>query len=313
MLNYINKQTNLLVGYYHKLSRWGKILFITLILMIVVTIFKKDNTTEGFQQSAQFVDKKGTEMYDDFYVDIYDYLVYNNVKNDYEIGEIINKTGATEESIVLDIGSGTGHHVGELTDKKIKAIGIDISPTMVEKAKQNYPKSKFQVGNITDPNLFPSSTFTHITCFYFTIYYVEDKQLFFQNCMNFLKPGGYLIIHLVNRNKFDPILPPGNPLIAISPQRYAKERITDTKIKFDDFEYSADFKFKPEQNMAIFEEKFKNDNNDKVRKQEHVFYMETQESILKQAQDAGFILDSKIDLLKVSYEYQYLYILTKPN
>ena len=313
MLNYINKQTNLLVSCYNKLSRWGKILFIALILIIVVTIFKKNNTTEGFQQSAQFVDKKGTEIYDDFYVDIYDYLVYNNVKNDYEIGEIINKTGATEESIVLDIGSGTGHHVGELTDKKIKAIGIDISPTMVEKAKQNYPKSKFQVGNITDPNLFPSRTFTHITCFYFTIYYVEDKQLFFQNCMNFLKPGGYLIIHLVNRNKFDPILPPGNPLIAISPQRYAKERITDTKIKFDDFEYSADFKIKPEQNMAIFEEKFKNDNNDKVRKQEHVFYMETQESILKQAQDAGFILDSKIDLLKVSYEYQYLYILTKPN
>jgi SAM-dependent methyltransferase len=313
MINYINKQTNLLVKYYNKLSTWGKILFIALFLMIIVTVFKRNNNAEGFQQESQFVEKRGLDMYDDFYVDIYDYLVYNHVKNDYEIGEIVNKTSPTSESIVLDVGSGTGHHVGELTDKNVKAIGIDMSQAMVARAKQNYPKSKFQVGDITDPTLFPSNTFTHITCFYFTIYYIQNKDLFFQNCINFLKPGGYLIVHLVNRNKFDPILPPGNPLIAISPQRYAKERITETKIKFDDFEYSADFKFKPDENLAIFEEKFKNDNNDKVRKQEHTFYMETQESILKQAQDAGFILDAKIDLLKVSYEYQYLYILTKPN
>ena len=51
----------------------------------------------------------------------------------------------------------------------------------------------------------------------------------------------------------------------------------------------------------------------KTRKNEHTFYMESQEAILNQAKDAGFLLDSKIDLINVSYEYQYLYILTKPN
>jgi SAM-dependent methyltransferase len=314
MIKSINNQANLLVGSYFKLSIWGRILFISVFLLIVVSIFKRSNDgREGFQQSSQFVEKSGTEMYDDFYADIYDYLVYNNVKDDFEIGEIINKTSPTEQSIVLDIGSGTGHHVDELASKNIKAIGVDISPNMVQKAKQNYPKSEFQVGDIMDPNLFESAKFTHVLCLYFTIYYFKDKQLFFQNCMNFLKPGGYLVIHLVNRNKFDPILPPGNPLIAISPQRYAKERITNTKIKFDDFEYEADFKLDTNDNSASFVEKFKNDNNDRVRKHEHKFYMETQEAILSQARDAGFILDSKIDLIKVSYEYQYLYVLTKPN
>ena len=117
----------------------------------------------------------------------------------------------------------------------------------------------------------------------------------------------------MNRKKFDPILPPGNPLIAISPQRYAKERITVTKIKFNDFEYDANFNLDENKNVATFTEKFKNDSDSKVRKQEHVFYMETQEDILGQAKDAGFILDSKIDLIKVSYEYQYLYILIKPS
>jgi len=313
MLKHINKQFNLLFVYYNKLSNWGKILVFSILLIILASIFKQNNGREGFQQSDQFIVKNGTDMYDDFYVDIYDYLVYNNVKDDYEIGEIINKTTPTEQSIVLDVGSGTGHHVGELTNKKINAIGLDISPNMVAKAKENYPSSKFKVGDILNPNAFPPGHFTHTTCLYFTIYYFKDKRQFFQNCMGFLKPGGYLIIHLVNRNKFDPILPPGNPLIAISPQRYAKERITTTKIKFDDFEYDADFKLDAKKNTATFVEKFKNDNNEKVRKHEHQFYMESQEEILSQAQNVGFLLDSKIDLIKVSYEYQYLYVLTKPN
>jgi hypothetical protein len=127
-----------------------------------------------------------------------------------------------------------------------------------------------------------------------------------------LKPGGFLILHLVNRDKFDPILPPGNPLVAISPQRYAKQRITTTKVKFNDFQYDADFQLNKKENSATFIEKFKSDLDGHVRVNEHAFYMETQEAILKQAQKVGFILDSKIDLLKVAYEYQYLYVLVKP-
>jgi hypothetical protein len=41
--------------------------------------------------------------------------------------------------------------------------------------------------------------------------------------------------------------------------------------------------------------------------------MESQESILMEAQEAGFILQGQADLTKAQYEYQYLYILTKPN
>lgn len=312
MINYIQKQIASMIRYYFKLSNWGKLTLIALFLIIVVSIFKRE-PSEGFQQSQQFLEKKGNEIYDDFYVDIYDYLVYNEIKDDYEIGEIVNKTHATEKSLILDVGCGTGHHVGEMTKHKLNAIGIDVSPSMISRAKENYPSSNFLVKNILDTKAFPFNHFTHITCFYFTIYYFKDKKIFFQNCMNFLKPGGYLVIHLVNRKKFDPILPPGNPLIAISPQRYATERITVTKIKFNDFEYDANFNLDENKNVATFTEKFKNDSDSKVRKQEHVFYMETQEDILGQAKDAGFILDSKIDLIKVSYEYQYLYILIKPS
>ena len=41
--------------------------------------------------------------------------------------------------------------------------------------------------------------------------------------------------------------------------------------------------------------------------------METEEAILDIAQGVGFILQGKVDLMKAAYDYQYLYILTKPN
>jgi len=301
------------------MSDWGKILFFVVIFMVVVALMnffvpKNKNRTgiEGFTQKAQFESKESViDIYDDFYANIYDHLVFSYIKNEYEIGEIIEKTHLTEESRVLDIGSGTGHHVGSLLERRITAEGIDLSPNMVAKSKTNYPGATFTLGDIMNKEAFAIGQFTHITCLYFTIYYLKDKPLFFRNCISFLKPGGYLIIHLVNRDKFDPVLPAGNPLVSISPQKYAKERVTTTKIAFNDFAYDADF-IMGSSDCSTFVEKFKNTETGHTRKHEHNYYMETQEMILTQAQNEGFILDSKIELLNVSYEYQYLYVLVKP-
>ena len=41
-------------------------------------------------------------------------------------------------------------------------------------------------------------------------------------------------------------------------------------------------------------------------------YMESEKDILAMAKQSGFIMLGKIDLIKVGYEYQYLYILQKP-
>ena len=191
-------------------------------------------------------------------------------------------------------------------------MGIDVSPSMINEAKKNYPALNFTVGDALNESQFKNQTFTHILCLYFTIYYFKDKRKFFDNCMDWLMPGGYLILHLVDREKFDPILPPGNPLYIVSPQKYAKERITKTKITFNDFVYNSKFNFDKNNNIATFEEKFKF-NDGKVRKQEQVLYMEDTEEILTIAQQCGFILQGKIDMVKCAYEHQYLYIFTKPS
>jgi hypothetical protein len=41
--------------------------------------------------------------------------------------------------------------------------------------------------------------------------------------------------------------------------------------------------------------------------------MEPINDIINMAQDVGFIIQGKIDLVKVAYEYQYLYIFVKPQ
>ena len=301
---------------YCKMSNFGKVLVFIALLLIAIVFFKSiempNSVIEGFITADKYLFKSGNEVYDEFYANIYDYLVFNEIKNAYEIGEIVNTTGPDETSVILDVGCGTGHHVDALSKDNLKVLGIDISPSMIQKAKQNYPSRDFSVGNALDSTQFNSNVFTHILCLYFTIYYFPDKRMFFDNCMNWLKSGGYLVVHLVDREKFDPILPPGNPLYIVSPQKYAKERITTTKITFNDFVYNSDFKFDKSANIATFDERFKF-NNGNVRKQEQKLYMEDTQDILTTAQQCGFILQGKIDLVNCAYENQYLYILVKPN
>ena len=313
-----------LTNCYNKLSNFGKILIFIALTLVLVIFFKSiEKTREGMDtysnsydvnnEVSKFLFKQGTAIYDDFYADIYDYLVFNNIKNDYEVGIIVNSTVPSEKSVIADIGCGTGHQVNDLKSKNLEVIGVDISPSMVKKAKSNYPDyaNNFMVGDGLDRTLFRDNSLTHILCLYFTIYYMKDKMRFFYNCMDWLMPGGYLIVHLVDKYKFDPILPPGNPLYIVSPQKYSKERITKTKITFNEFVYDSNFKF-DDNDVAIFDEKFKF-NDGRIRKQEQVLYMEDLPTIVNMAQEAGFLVHAKIDMVKCAYEYQYLYVFVKPN
>jgi SAM-dependent methyltransferase len=310
----ITKSIKSVANVYNKMSSVGKIMLFIALLLILMVFFKSVNVPhanrENFEQRESFTFIKGNDIYDDFYANIYDHLVYNNIKTDYEIGQIINTTTPSSQSIILDVGCGTGHHVAKLNDKNLQVIGIDVSPAMIKAATEKYPSHKFQVGDALNSGQFSPSSFTHILCLYFTIYYFKDKRYFFDNCMEWLMPGGYLIIHLVDKEKFDPILPPGNPLYIVSPQKYAKKRITKTKVTFNDFVYQSNFDLNG--NIATFDEKFKF-NDGKTRRQEQTLYMEDTEVILTIAQQCGFTLHSKIDLVKCAYENQYLYVFVKPG
>lgn len=281
------------------------------VLVIVIANYAKPQK-EGFEKQKEFTVKTGPQVFDDFYVSVYDDLLYSKIKNNYEIGRIINVAGPTEQSRVLDVGSGTGHHVALLSESGYDALGLDVSPAMIQKAKRNYPSMNFMEGDALNGMLFPPNSFTLITCLYFTIYYMQDKARFFDNCMKWLMPGGCLAVHLVDKANFDPIIPAGDPLAIISAQSYAKERITSTEVDFDTHEYKANFELQGP-SEALLHETFKCKNNGSIRKNEHRLYMESQKKILAKAKAAGFIFVAQIDLIKCEYEHQYIYILQKPN
>jgi ubiquinone/menaquinone biosynthesis C-methylase UbiE len=275
---------------------------------------------EGFEKATKNfnVNADVTQIYDDFYVNIYDDLVFSEVKNKFEIGKLIEYTKPIKNTRILDVGSGTGHHVNSFVAQGYNCEGIDISPSMVNKAKQSYPELRFTAADVLDVMLYPADSFNYITCFYFTLYYIKDKRTFFENSMKWLMPGGYLAVHLVNRDKFDPIIPAGNPFVIVSPQKFAKKRIMSTTVKFNSLEYKSKFDMKDnidglDSPNAIMNETIKTLTTGDVRKNEHKLYMPTQAEILDIAKSAGFIIHSKIDLLKCQYESQYVYVLQKPT
>lgn len=280
-----------------------------LILLLILFFVKRfiTPTIETLKNKKNYMHKTNN-LYDDFYANIYDELVFSNEKNICEINEILNLTKKMPDKEVLDIGCGTGHHVNEFSKRGYSAIGIDMSKSMIKVAKNNFPKLDFKVMDTLSSINFDSNQFSLITCLYFTPYYIKNKELLFQNCMRWLKPKGYLAIHLVNKHKFNPMIPGGDPFIIISPQNYAKKRITESVVAFGKFDYKAIFNL--DGNKGNFKEKFKFKDG-KIRVNEHNFYMESQKTILEKAKNAGFKLKYTIDLGQCNYDHQFVHILQK--
>ena len=298
---------------YDKSSIWLKLFLFAALLLLLIKKYNLNNPKrEGFSQMEKYIIKENDNLYDDFYVDYYDDLSRDLAKLKFEVNEICHATKPVKKnSKILDVGCGTGNLVNKFVKKGYKIKGVDKSKAMVDKASEKYPGCDFIHADALDSMSHQPNSFTHILCTYFTIYYMEDKLTFFKNAYEWLKKNGTLTLHLVNRDKFNPIVNAADVLLAVSPQKYAKKRITNSLVKFKDFQYKADFKLQKHKNVAIFDETFKDDSNGNVRQNKHTLYMDTQKNILGLAKSVGFILQGKIDMVQCNYEYQYLYVLKK--
>jgi len=294
-------------------SIWYKIVILFVIGIIYYLVTNNKVLVEGFEQKENFIVKENNNIYDTFYANIYDKLVQDDMKNEYEVGTIINLTKPTNNSLLLDIGSGTGNHVAVFNSKNVNAIGLDKSSAMVSYAKNKFPNIEFNVGDANDVMVHPPHTFTHITCLYFTIYYIKDKFSFFRNCYEWLKPGGHLVVHVVDKNNFDPVLNSATSLNNVPMQKSTEERVTKTSLTFNNFKYRANFALDEEKdNNTTFDETF-TDNNGKVRKNIHTMFMPSQNVIENLGKEAGFIINGKVDLDAVQYDNQQLILFYKPE
>ena len=275
-------------------------------------IVKSENYIKNIDKNlddSNFIFNTGKDIWSKFYCSIYDALNLDKTKNRYEIREIVYTTKIDDSSKILDVGSGTGHHVGAFNKKGYDAIGIDSSINMVNLASENYPESKFYNSDVMHAYQFEGNTFTHVTMLMMTVYYIQNKEAAFQNIYNWLKPGGYMVIHLVNRDKFDPRIEAADPLYKINAQMFSKERIRKSYVKFNEFQYRGEFIDKGPNSKYI--ETLKEDDSHKAIRNEHKYYMETKKEIVKKAKNVGFKLKGKIGLDICHWDYEYLYVFVK--
>lgn len=306
--------------FFKKISLLEKFIFFLILLLIIVIINKLDLVKkENFEDRKEFIKLYGDDIYDDFYVSIYDNLVYDQLKNNFEVGKIINKKVPNIKTSILDIGCTTGNFINSINDKKITCLGIDKSKSMINRAKKKFPQCNFKIENALNNMAFQENEFTHITCLNFTIYCINNKSLFFENCYKWLVPNGYLIIHLVDVKNFNKLLPSADPLHILSSQFDNNEELNESIVTFKDFEYKSKFNIdynniqnKQEKSNANLLEKIKF-NDDKIRINQHEYFMNTQKEIIGLAKKNGFILREYNELNSINYDNNYIYWLYKPE
>jgi len=302
-----------------------KILLILIFSLSVILITNYIYKKEGFENTANknIIIKKGNDIFDSYYVDIYDDLLNSMNKNNHDISIIKNNTNYTSNSKVLDIGCGTGQHVNLFNkeNKNNTVIGIDISKEMIKKARMNYPNSTFKLGNAINSFEFEPDSFTHICCLNLTIYYIKNKQQLLNNCYNWLRPKGILVLNLVNGKLFNIITPHAYDANIKPINNNSEERLSKCNIKFTTLDYKSDFKLDNHINAnttalnqpnAILKEQFISKNSNTTRINEHNLYMSTQQSIINMATNLGFIMISQNKYSDIKYKENYIYIFQKP-
>jgi ubiquinone/menaquinone biosynthesis C-methylase UbiE len=226
------------------------LIFTLLAFLISFSFFKKKNNEK---QPIQFNFKTNNDVYDKEYVDIYDTITHDYYRKQKEIDTVLSTT--SPNSVLLDLGSGTGHCVHELNQKGIQAIGIDNSYDMVKYSKK-YPH-RYLEKDMLEMESFNDNSFTHITCFYYTLYYVKNKDQLFYNVHKWLIPGGLFIVQLISKCNYG-----------------------TSKIKNANYDYTRTIK----ENKVY--ETIKRGKN--IKKNEHVFYIEPISHIVNIAQQSGF-------------------------
>lgn len=288
------------------------------------------STNEGFEDKGiaeETMTKwlEAPELFDDFYAQVYDQLAQGSVRLQAEAGLALHafKLNGQEPSSItmLDAGCGTGIVTSALAKIGVKKIiAVDVSPAMIRRAKKaTLPSTtltqeqkdaiEFRESDLLNPSALQPGEVTNVIVFYFVLYYLRDIEAFFRNLFVWTKPGGMIAVEVVNKYKFDPMLDSSSPWMGFSLQKYSKDRITQSKVAFDKFEYEG--KFDLIDPVAEFRETFRFKDGT-VRRQKHVFVMPSIQEIVKMAQVVGWEYKSYVDLTTIGFEYAYLLLFRHP-
>lgn len=294
-------------------------IFLAMLVFLMYSMTLYMSSQEGFENEGSVTFEDPEQIYDDTYASIYD-LIWNPLDmlkyEQVSMQELSLADWPVKSVKVLDMASGTAPHSCWFKNLGVDYTGVDISESILAKARENCPGARFQKGDITQVSLFPPKAFTHITLLGFSIYEFQNPKILSDNAYQWLQPGGYFIVHLVDPDQYDPIHNLASPFAAFSLQKYSYDRQTKSDIFFDKFKYIGKLNKKKNEDDAVYEETFsyydKADNNGtKYRENKHHWNMPSKERMIDIIKSSGFRFEEAVDLVRCGKEYQYIVYFTK--
>lgn len=313
---------------------FGVLLFVITILMLVSAYNKfqqlegavrpySGSFTESFVQSgsessgssgssgsSRVVVKTDGDIKDAFYASVYDDIFTQRVTNAHEVGAIINQyPDISNQAVALDIGAGTGAYMRAFIKNGITDItGIEPSGAMIAQAKKAHPRLNLNIvkGDPTRAASFKPESFTLVTLLNFEVYHIRNTPQLFANVYEWLKPGGYFVLHLVDPRRFN-----AASLLGLTQPSSGNRSRAQNAVKFSDFEYTADVQVFPN-DMVQYMEVFTDDKTGQTRKNVRNFRLPSPQTFIETASEAGFNMLGQIDLVKAHKAYQYFYLFYKP-
>jgi ubiquinone/menaquinone biosynthesis C-methylase UbiE len=294
-------------------------IFLAVLVFLMYGITLWISGQEGFENEGSQTFEDAEEIYNDVYASIYDLLWNPQDMLKYEqvsMQDISLADWNTKNVHVLDMACGTGPHAQFFKTLGVDYTGVDISESMLKKARENTPGAKFQKGDITQVHLFPQKSMTHCVLTGFSIYQFPNSKIISDNAYQWLQPGGYFIVHMVDPDKYDPIHNLSSPFAAFSLQKYAFERQTESSVFFDKFKYTGKLLKQKNEDDAVYEETLsyydKQDNDGtKYTVNKHHWVMPSKERLIDIVKTSGFRHVENVDLVRCSKEYQYVCYFTK--
>ena len=141
-------------------------------------------------------------LYDRDYAGAYDqrFLIADhtapNSRREFElIGRLLTAEGASW----LDIGCGTGYFLAQFPG--VRRAGLDLSPAMLELARERSPGADFRQGDFRDPVPEWHSAWSLVSCMWAAYAYVDsigEVETVVGNMVDWTAPGGSVLIPIID-------------------------------------------------------------------------------------------------------------------
>jgi SAM-dependent methyltransferase len=110
------------------------------------------------------------------------------------LGAFAELIAADGGGVVADLGCGPGRVTGYLASLGVDAFGVDLSPRMIEVAKEAHPGLRFEVGTM-DALAVEDASLAGALAWYSIIHTPDDRQpALFAEFARVIRPGGWLLL-----------------------------------------------------------------------------------------------------------------------